>query len=102
MADRRDADRLERRQLGGLEDAKRVGRFLALVTAAGAGALGAQVLPGVDGMVAVAPVDEQAVVAVFAEGNGPRRLGHGAVSDRKQVSPLDYSQAPVRENRGRE
>src|SRR4051812_20429108 len=44
-ADARHTDRRERDDLAGLEDAERVGRLLALVAAAGAGAGVAQVLP---------------------------------------------------------
>src|SRR5262245_7271660 len=46
-ADRLEAQRLERRQLARFEDVKRVGRRAPLLATTGAGALAAQVLPGV-------------------------------------------------------
>ena len=52
----------------GFENAERIGRLVALLAAAGAGAVVAQVLPGVDAAVAVAPLDDEAVGTVFAQG----------------------------------
>ena len=76
LTDRRDADRLQWGQLGGLEDAKRIRRLLALIAAAGARTVRAQLLPGMDAVMAVAPVDQQAVVAFLAQREGTHRLRH--------------------------
>src|SRR5437868_14851055 len=65
VPDWRDRDGAERFQFGGLDEAERVGGLDALLAAAGAGAVVAQVFPGVDAAVAVAPLDEQAVVALL-------------------------------------
>src|SRR5438105_518755 len=54
-ADRGHRHRLQRHQLLRFQDAEGVRRFLPLLAAAGAGAVVAQVLPGVDAAVAVVP-----------------------------------------------
>src|SRR5438045_2992097 len=58
-ADDRHAHGGQGDQLVGLEDAERVRRLLALVAAAGARAVLAQMLPGVDAAVAVVPLDDE-------------------------------------------
>lgn len=65
--DRRHTYRSERRQFVGLQNAERIGRLFALFAAAGARAVGAQVLPSVDAAVSIAPFDNQAVGTVFAQ-----------------------------------
>src|SRR5262245_31854156 len=81
LADRRQADGAQRRQLAGLEDAERVRRLLALLAAGGAGAAVAQVRPGVAAAVAVVPLDDEVVVAFLAQSQRPQGLragsGHG-------------------------
>lgn len=67
VPDRFQAHWLERAQFTGLEYAKRIRRLLALLPATRARAVRPQVLPGVDAVVAVAPVDGQALVALFAQ-----------------------------------
>src|SRR5208337_4345140 len=64
------------RQFVGLEDAERIGRLLALFTAAGAGAVAAQVLPGVNAAMTVVPFDHQLVVAFLAQCQR-QQSGHG-------------------------
>src|SRR5262245_34017511 len=55
VADRVDAERLERGQLGGLQDTERIGRLGVFVAASGARTPVPQVRPGVHAAVAVAP-----------------------------------------------
>src|SRR5262249_4264040 len=96
VPDRRDRDGPERFQLGGLDEAERVGGLDALLAAAGAGGVVAEVLPGIAAAVAVVPLDEQAVVALLAQGQRPHgfRGGTGHGGDLLNGScPLDYSKA---------
>ncbi len=66
--DRRHTHGSEWTQLGGLQNAKRIGRLLPLLAATRTGAVGAQVLPSVDAPVPIAPLDNQAIRAIFAQG----------------------------------
>jgi hypothetical protein len=74
IADRRESYGCQRHKLLGLENAERVRRFQAVLAAAGAGALIAKVLPGVDAMMAVLPVDDQTIGALFSERDWLRRF----------------------------
>src|SRR5262249_17931138 len=76
-ADRRHRDRRQRYEFVRLEDAERVGRLNALLAAAGAGAVVAQVPPGVDAAVPVGPDDHQPVGAVPAHRRRRQRFGAG-------------------------
>src|SRR5262249_36279613 len=97
-------DRGERRpgqQLLRRQDAERVGRLLPLLAAAGAGAVLAQVLPGVDAAVVVAPFDDEAVLGFLAQGrrHDRRRAGgwHGWVlpsRNRPGPSAGDWQRPP--------
>src|SRR5262245_213567 len=60
-ANRRHANRNERHQLVGLQNAEGIGWLFALFAAAGAGTIGAQVLPGVDAAVAITPLNDETV-----------------------------------------
>src|SRR5687767_165833 len=71
-----DAYRRVRQQLPRLEHPEGIGGLVALISAAGARALLAQVAPGVEARVPVAPVDDEAIAAFFAQRDGTqgRRL----------------------------
>src|SRR6266581_2249598 len=56
VANRRQGRRPQRRQFGGLDHAERVGRLQTLLAAAGARAVVAQLLPAVNGAMAVVPL----------------------------------------------
>jgi hypothetical protein len=72
MAHGDDGDGFQQHQLGGLENAKRIRRTVALVATACAGAMIAQVLPAVDTVVAVTPIYGETVVAILPQCQRPK------------------------------
>ena len=81
MADRCDRYGLERRDFRRLQYAERIGGLLAFPAATGTGAMAAQMRPRKNAAMAVVPFDDEAVVAVLRESNGPQRGNtHGGSS----------------------
>src|SRR4051812_32457803 len=72
VSDRGEVDRLQGKKLAWLQNTERVRRLASFFLAAGAGALVAQVHPGVFTAMAVAPLDDEPVLALPAQRDGPQ------------------------------
>ena len=85
IADGADRHRLERLDLARLQDAKRIGGLQLRFLATRAGALLAQMCPKIFAAMAVAPFDDETILAIFLESDGTQNgSGHGMFLDAKE------------------